>query len=263
MFKGVLSKMRTELDQSLTYFLELGDDFLISDYLINKEIRFKFLGFSCLKCSSKEEIFRQGHCKKCFFESPSTAEWVIRPELSKAHLNIQDRDIDYEKRIQLQPHILYLSFTDDVKIGVTRKSQIPTRWIDQGAISAVEVAELPNRYLAGLCEVELKKYYKDKTNWRAMLKANKSEIDLSQEKLNAKKYLPSDLEKYYISTSLVNEITYPLESKLDAPKSINIKKLKEYKGKLIGIKGQYLIFEDQSVFNVRSNEGLVIEMELN
>ena len=96
-----------------------------------------------------------------------------------------------------------------------------------------------------------------------MLKANKSEIDLSQEKLNAKKYLPSDLEKYYISTSLVNEITYPLESKLDAPKSINIKKLKEYKGKLIGIKGQYLIFEDQSVFNVRSNEGLVIEMELN
>ena len=263
MFKGVLSKMRTELNQSLTYFLELGDDFLISDYLINKEIRLKFLEFSCLKCSSKEEIFRQGHCKKCFFESPSTAEWVIRPELSKAHLNIQDRDIDYEKRIQLQPHILYLSFTDDVKIGVTRKSQIPTRWIDQGAISAVEVAELPNRYLAGLCEVELKKYYKDKTNWRAMLKANKSEIDLSQEKLNAKKYLPSDLEKYYISTSLVNEITYPLESKLDAPKSINIKKLKEYKGKLIGIKGQYLIFEDQSVFNVRSNEGLVIEMELN
>jgi len=96
MFKGVLSKMRTELNQSLTYFLELGDDFLISDYLINKEIRLKFLGFSCLKCSSKEEIFRQGHCKKCFFESPSTAEWVIRPELSKAHLNIQDRDIDYE-----------------------------------------------------------------------------------------------------------------------------------------------------------------------
>ena len=148
MFKRVLSKMRTELNQSLTYFLELGDDFLISDYLINKEIRLKFLGFSCLKCSSKEEIFRQGHCKKCFFESPSTAEWVIRPELSKAHLNIQDRDIDYEKRIQLQPHILYLSFTDDVKIGVTRKSQIPTRWIDQGAISAIEVAELPNRYLA-------------------------------------------------------------------------------------------------------------------
>ena len=187
----------------------------------------------------------------------------IRDRLSKAHLNIQDRDIDYEKRIQLQPHILYLSFTDDVKIGVTRKSQIPTRWIDQGAISAIEVAELPNRYLAGLCEVELKKYYKDKTNWRAMLKANKSEIDLSQEKLNAKKYLPSDLEKYYISTSLVNDITYPLESKLDAPKSINIKKLKEFEGKLIGIKGQYLIFEDQSVFNVRSNEGLVVEMELN
>lgn len=198
-----------------------------------------------------------------FFESPSTAEWVIRPELSKAHLNVQDRDIDYEKRIQLQPHILYLSFTDDVKIGVTRKSQLPTRWIDQGAINAIEVAELPNRYLAGLCEVELKKYYKDKTNWRAMLKANKSEIDLSQEKLNAKKYLPSDLKKYYNSTSLVKEIAYPLENKLDSPKSINIKKLKEYKGKLIGIKGQYLIFEDQSVFNVRSNEGLVVEMELN
>ena len=75
---------------------------------------------------------------------------------------------------------MYLSFTDDVKIGVTRKSQLPTRWIDQGAINAIEVAELPNRYLAGLCEVELKKYYKDKTNWRAMLKTNKSEIDLTK-----------------------------------------------------------------------------------
>ena len=96
-----------------------------------------------------------------------------------------------------------------------------------------------------------------------MLKANTSNIDLNHEKINAKKYLPRDLEKYFNSASLVKEITYPLEYKLDVPKSINIKKLKEFEGKLMGIKGQYLIFEDQSVFNVRSNEGLVIEMELN
>jgi hypothetical protein len=49
-------------------------------------------------------------------------------------------------------------------VGVTRK-QVPTRWIDQGAIEA-SIVEVPNRYLAGITEVALKNYYADKTNWR-------------------------------------------------------------------------------------------------
>ena len=135
-----------------------------------------------MNCQSNHEIFRQGFCKKCFFDLPSTADWVIRPEMSKAHLGIEERDLDYEKQVQLQPHVLYLAYTSGVKVGVTRKSQIPTRWIDQGAIMAVQIVEVPNRYLAGISEVSLKENYKDKTNWREMLKCKSTDLDLEKER---------------------------------------------------------------------------------
>lgn len=262
MFTGVLNKMRSEISDSVTYFLDMNNEFLISDSILNKHLTIDFKGYSCLSCSSDQEIFRQGHCKKCFFESPSTAEWIIRPELSKAHLGIQDRDLDYERKIQLQPHSVYLSFTSDVKVGVTRKSQVPTRWIDQGAIEAIEIAELPNRYLAGICEIELKKYFKDKTNWRTMLTTNKSNVDLSIKKNECYSILPEEAKNYFLSKSKTLKINYPISNEIITPKSLNIKKTKTFSGKLIGIKGQYLIFEDSTVFNVRSNEGLVVGIKI-
>ena len=262
MFKGVLKKMRSEITDSVIYFLEMNNEFLISDSILNKSLTIDFKGFSCLNCSSEEEIFRQGHCKKCFFELPSTADWIIRPELSKAHLGIKDRDLDYEKKIQLQPHSVYLSYTSDVKVGVTRKSQVPTRWIDQGAIEAIEIAELPNRYLAGICEIELKKYFKDKTNWRTMLTTNESDINLSTKKNECFSLLPFEAKKYFLSEQKVLKIKYPILNGIKTPKSLNIKKMKTFSGKLVGIKGQYLIFEDSTVFNVRSNEGLVVNIKI-
>lgn len=111
-----------------------------------------------------------GFCKSCFFEVPQAADWVMRPELSKAHLGIEERDLSYEKEMQLQPHIVYLANSSEVKVGVTRKSQIPTRWIDQGAHEAILLVEVPNRYLAGITEVALKNHISDKTNWRKIAK---------------------------------------------------------------------------------------------
>ena len=93
----------------------------------------------------------------------------MRPELSTAHLDKEDRDLAYEKKVQLQPHIVYLANSSNVKVGVTRKTQVPTRWIDQGAHEAIEIVEVPNRYLAGITEVALKAHIGDKTNWRKML----------------------------------------------------------------------------------------------
>ena len=108
--------------------------------------------------------------KSVFFEVPQTADWDDAPqELSKAHLNIEERDLGYEQQVQLQPHYVYLANSSDVKVGVTRKSQAPTRWIDQGAHEALILAEVPNRYLAGIAEVALKEHLADKTNWRKML----------------------------------------------------------------------------------------------
>lgn len=120
-----------------------------------------------------------GFCKECFFESPYASETILRPELSTAHLGIEERDLEVEKEIQLQPHIVYLAYTGDVKVGVTRESQVPTRWIDQGATFAIPIARTTNRYEAGVIEVEMKKHLADKTNWRKMLQDEReSDIDL-------------------------------------------------------------------------------------
>jgi len=262
MFNGVLKKMITEYSKEIKYYLDMDKDFIFFNSLFDKKITINFNGYSCLNCDFDEEIFRQGHCKKCFFALPSTAEWIIRPEMSKAHLGIEDRDLEYEKQMQLQPHILYLSYTSGVKIGVTRKSQVPTRWIDQGAVKAVEIIEVPNRYLAGISEIKLKEKYNDKTNWREMLKTSTTQIDLEKEKSECLSYLPNEVLQYISKNSIVTEIKYPLIKSPENPKSLNIIKSKKYTGKITGIKGQYLIFEYDTVFNIRSNEGVKVSLEI-
>ena len=262
MFNGVLKKMITENDGEVKYYLGMENDFIFFNSLFDKNITIEFDGYSCLNCDSSDEIYRQGNCKKCFFEQPSTAEWIIRPELSKAHLDLEDRDLEYEKQVQLQPHVLYLAYTSGVKVGVTRKSQVPTRWIDQGAIKAIEIIEVPNRYLAGISEIKLKEKYNDKTNWREMLKTNRTDIDLEYEKSECLRFLPNEVLKYVSAESNTTEIKYPLFKSPKNPKSLNLVKSKKYTGKIIGIKGQYLIFEDDTVFNIRSNEGVKVSIEV-
>ena len=115
----------------------------------------------------------------------------MKPELSTAHLGKEDRDLEFEKKMQLKPHIVYLANSSDVKVGVTRKSQVPTRWIDQGAHEAIEIVEVPNRYLAGITEVALKQYVSDKTNWRKMLTNDITDADLVVEKEKLSKYILS------------------------------------------------------------------------
>ena len=187
----------------------------------------------------------------------------MRPEMSKAHLDIEERDLDYEKKVQLQPHVLYLAYTSEIKVGVTRKSQVPTRWIDQGATKAIQIIELPNRYLAGISEVKLKEFYKDKTNWRKMLKNSFNDIDLVNEKLKCLDQLPEEVKKYIKNDNQTLDIVYPLNKLPENPKSLNIVKTQKFSGKLKGIKGQYLIFENDTVFNIRSNEGIVVNITVN
>ena len=163
MFSGVFKKMISIHDDPVRYILDFGNDLLFLNQSIGKNFKIQKTGYCCLSCQDNIEIFANGFCKKCFFESPMSGDWVMKPELSKAHLDIQDRDLEYEKKIQLQDHIVYLSKTSGVKVGVTRSNNKTTRWIDQGAIEAIELIEVPNRYLAGIAEVKLKDKFSDKT----------------------------------------------------------------------------------------------------
>ena len=146
-YQTVLRKMRTEVQTPVQYYLSLEEGELSMNDLLGQQLSLRFAGYHCLHCGQPKEIYRQGLCKKCFFEAPEVGEWIIRPELSKAHLGIEDRDLAYEQQVQLQPHLLYLANSSEVKVGVTRKTQMPTRWIDQGAHEALVMLEVPQPLL--------------------------------------------------------------------------------------------------------------------
>jgi len=159
-------------------------------------------------------------------------------------------------------HYVYLAVSSGLKVGVTRHTQIPTRWIDQGAHKAVKLAKTPNRHLAGLIEVDLKQHLTDKTNWQQMLKGQvKREVDLVEEKARAAELLKHELQQYLIDDDAVTTIHYPLEPHPAKVKSLSFDKEDEYTGKLSGIKGQYLVFEDGKVFNVRKHNGYLAKLE--
>lgn len=262
LYTGVLTKMQTEFLEPIQYYLVFENDFIHMNQLLNKPIEIKLVGYQCLGCGLDRPIYRQGFCKTCFFDKPVAGDWIMRPELSTAHLDQEDRDLEYEKKVQLKPHIVYLANSSNVKVGVTRKSQVPTRWIDQGAHEALEIVEVPNRYLAGITEVALKDYVADKTNWRNMLKNDIKDEDLLEWRENLKQYIPDEAKAYFLEDNKETHILFPVEQYPIKPQSLNLNKVKNYSGTLVGIKGQYLIFDDNTVFNIRSNEGLVVELKV-
>jgi len=264
----LLKKMDSENGIPVRYYLE---DINMNFY-IGKRVSIKYEAQSCLNCKSTEDIFRLGFCKSCFFELPQADEWVMRPELSKAHLGIESRDLEFEKKMQLQPHVVYLTYNGIYRVGITRKSQIPTRFIDQGLQQVILLLEVPNRYLAGVAEVALGASFTSKTNWRIMLSGYESvdwdkSYNLFIDAIESNPEIFNLLEPYIIERkkSISNEII------IDFPSNINRIKNKStitslrlsrenpfYNGVLSGIRGQYLIFENKYMLNMRVYEGQLL-----
>lgn len=258
LYEGVLRKMRTQIGKPIQYFLVFDNDFINMNQGLNKELQIDFIKFQCLNCGEDKPIYRQGFCKSCFFETPLAGDWIMKPELSTAHLDKEDRDLEFEKKMQLQPHIVYLANSSSIKVGVTRKSQVPTRWIDQGAHEAIEIVEVPNRYLAGITEVALKDYVSDKTSWRKMLQNDIEDVDLVEWRNKLKSNIPKEALDYFLEDREEINLEFPVLKYPEKVKSLNLDKTPSFKGVLKGIKGQYLIFEDNTVFNVRGSEGYYV-----
>jgi hypothetical protein len=261
--EGNILKMRTELATPVKYFLPVGQTEIAMNELIGKEISMNFTGqINCISCGKQTKTsFNQGFCYSCLQTAPEASESVIRPELSKAHLGIA-RDMEWAVKHDLIDHFVYLAVSGDVKVGVTRHHQIPTRWIDQGASAAIKLATAPNRHIAGIIEVFLKKYFTDKTDWRAMLKNEIAvNFNLTEEKEKVNQLLPSELKKYFESDNEVIEIDYPVISFPKNIKSVGFDKTPKIEGVLTGIKGQYLIFQDDSVLNIRKHNGYFLKIE--
>lgn len=217
---------------------------------------------SCVNCGRRvKKLFAQGFCYPCFSTAPEAAECIVSPELCRAHLG-EGRDPDWEIAHHATEHVVYLSFTGAVKVGVTRATQVPVRWIDQGAVAALIIAKVPYRQLAGLIEVDLKRIFADKTNWRAMLKKVGPDTDaLRSARAQAVGALRSDLQEYLLDEEQPFVIDYPVLAYPPKVTSVSLDKVPEVSGILMGIKGQYLMWEDGRVLNVRNQSGHHVEIE--
>lgn len=259
--KGTIEKMSTQLNEVVTYSLRLGDDDIVMNDLVGKPISFRYLHqINCINCGKQTpKSFAQGLCYPCFAKSPENSDCILRPELCRGHLG-EGRDVQWELDHHVKPHYVYLAQSSHTKVGVTRNTQVPTRWIDQGATRAVIIAETPNRYLAGCIEVALKSIFSDKTDWRKMLKNEVNLEDLDEKMQVAIESLPMDLQEYAVYDAEPLIIEYPVIRYPEKVNSLSFDKQDVIESTLLGIKGQYLLFEGGQVINLRSASGYLVEL---
>ena len=225
---------------------------------VGKPISIEFTGsINCIATGKKiKKTYGEGLCYEAFLTSPLGSPSIVKPELSRIHEGIALRDFEWEQKHHNQPHYVYLSRTSDIKVGVTRSTNLYSRWIDQGATEGIRLAETPYRQLAGKIEVLLKEYLADKTAWQAMLKGECSDwSNLLEKKNQLLDKLPDDVHSFIADDDEVVSIQYPVLRLPLKPKSIKLDSTSKVEGTLMGIKGQYLLLDDDRVFNVRSHAG--------
>lgn len=259
---STLSKMPAYANGKVNYLFTTDADFVKINSLLGREITIEFINEKyCASCGNQfKDLYRMGFCKNCFFTSPQAGESIIRPELSRAHEDVADRDLAFEKGYQLQPHIVYLANSGGLKVGVTREAQIPTRWIDQGASEAIVFAKTTNRYEAGIIEVAMKNHVADKTAWQRMLKNEDPPLDLVREKEQLAPNMPDDLKQFLTDDKETVKLEYPVQHYPTKVKGINLDKNPEIKAVLQGIRGQYLMFEGGGALNVRAHTGFRVKV---
>jgi len=266
---GNLLKMQTQLGDVASYHLCLGDLRIPLNPLIGKRITLHHTGvINCIHCGRKtKKSFSQGYCYPCMMKLAECDTCIVRPET--CHYDAGTcRDPEWADNHCMRPHFLYLANSSGIKVGITRETQIPTRWIDQGAVQALQIAKVQTRLQVGLMEVALKEHVNDKTNWRKMLKNEVEEQDLIAARDNLFKLCDkqiADLQKRFGEDAIVLlhdekvvNLHFPVNSYPEKIKSHNMDKTPEVSGVLNGIKGQYLLL-DSGVINIRKYGGYEVE----
>jgi len=282
---GYLTKMPVKLDNnSIVYNLQLNNidlnniDIILNNYL-GKDLAIHFLNeIACVHCNRIiKKSFNSGYCFPCFRKLAECDSCIMSPEKCHFHLGTC-RDPKWGEAHCMQSHYVYLANTSGIKVGITRGKNIPTRWIDQGAVSALPIFQVTKRYYAGLIEVIIKQHLNDKTHWQKML-ANKVEpIDLELARNDLYKKIEEDINHLQISLDQefseaqkikylnnnefeVLDLSYPVLKYPQKVKSFNFDKTPLVSGKLMGMKGQYLIL-DTGVINIRKFAGYKVEVSI-
>ncbi len=258
---GALSKMAVASGTPVSYRLRLGGESVCVGELLGRRIGLRFEHrILCVACGREtRKSFANGFCFPCFRSSPENAECIIRPELCRGHLG-EGRDVEWERVHHDRPHCVYLALSSHVKVGVTRSNHALTRWIDQGASAAIVLAETPYRRLAGEIEVALKRHFPERTDWRAMLRNEVARSDLRTSKAQAIELLPAHLRRFASTTDDVTWLRYPVRRWPRQPRSVRLEHTDTVAGTLSGAKGQYLLFTDDTVLNIRRHAGYVVTL---
>ena len=269
--KGGLRKMRAQLALPIQYELVVGDQGACLNNYIGQSISIDYLHeIHCVQCGRKtNKSFQQGHCFPCMRKINECNNCIIHPERCLVEQGGCSPDNWWHSQCY-GGHVVYLSNTSGLKIGITRESQVPTRWIDQGAMQAIPLFSTQNRYQAGIVEVAFKSFIADKTNWRTMLKQDSVFVDMIEEKesllARARSSVDGVLDKYADQITLledvaVTELSYPVDLYPEKVSSLSLDKTDNVSGVLQGIKGQYLIL-DTGVINIRIFSGYLVSCQL-
>jgi hypothetical protein len=269
--KGNLRKMLTENSSPVIYQLPIGDHQVKMNDLLNKIIKLKFSGtINCIACGRKtSKSFNQGYCFPCMQSLAECDSCIVKPELCHFAKGTC-RDEAWGMSHCMQDHFVYLANSSGVKVGITRHTQIPTRWIDQGATEALPILKVASRLISGLVEVIIKNHVADRTDWRKMLKGIPEPVDLSakrDELLNVcndeikqlEKNLPANSIKI-LTDAVITRLEYPVLEFPIKVTSLSFDKSPLVAGTLLGIKGQYLIL-DSGVINMRKFAGYEVELQ--
>lgn len=267
---GTLRKMKARLENPVRYAMSLGDNAIDLNPFLDKPIQLLYTGtINCVNCGRKTaKSFNQGYCFPCFQKLAECDSCIIHPE--KCHFDQGTcRDPAWGERYCMQDHIIYLANSSGLKVGITRAIQVPTRWIDQGATQALAIMRVRSRLQSGTLEVMFKQHVADKTNWRDMLKGDATELNLHEEAESLLAKCQDEIKELaerfgFFAITVLNgiepvTINYPVVSYPEKITSLNFDKTPAVEGVLLGIKGQYLIF-DSGVINMRRYAGYEIQL---
>jgi len=268
--KGNIRKMQAALADPVRYTLPIGNEQLALNAHIGETISLHYTQqINCVACGRKtNKSFAQGHCYPCFRTLAACDMCIMKPETCHYAAG-SCREPAWGETNCFQPHYVYLANSSAVKVGITRGSQIPTRWIDQGASQALPVFRVASRYQSGLLEVILKQHVSDRTDWRKMLKAEAEAVDLRQVRdklLSVCEAEITAIRQQYgervieILDETTVAIHYPVQQYPVKINALNFDKDNTLNGRLLGIKGQYLIL-DSGVLNMRKFSGYHIDVD--
>ncbi len=267
---GAVRKMKTRLDDPVSYTMLLGDNEIPVNGYLGERLQLEYSGvINCIHCDRKtNKSFNQGYCYPCFKRLAQCDSCIVSPE--KCHYAAGTcREPEWGEEHCMIDHIVYLANTSGIKVGITRGTQVPTRWMDQGATQARPVYRVSSRLHSWLVETAFKAHIADKTNWRAMLKGDGEPCDLEEVRQRLVSECVDELEEITrvhgltAITELPDEsetrISYPVLEYPVKVASLNLDKTPSVGGTLMGIKGQYLIF-DSGVINMRKYGGYQLSL---